>query len=106
MVLPYGILDQYSYFVTFLNNSLPTLHIKEPSYETVAILDIAIQDWERDHGSDKVRIQYYESDSCTKRILSKKGSILIKRILLDRVYTSGWVWKNCSQFVSSVRPGL
>jgi ribosomal protein S19E (S16A) len=103
MVLPYGILEQYSYFVTFLDGTTPNLHIQEPFYETASILDIAIKDWETKHGSDQVRIQYYESDSCTKRVLTKKGSGLIKRIVLEKVYTSGWVWKSSREFVTSVR---
>jgi len=104
MQLPYGILEQYEFFCTFLNSSEYYLHIEQPFYETATILDIVIQDWETKHGSDQVRVQYFTSDSCTKRVLSKKGSSVIKQILLDRVYISGWVWKSCSQFVTSIRP--
>lgn len=103
MVLPYGILEQYSYFLTFLDSTIPNLHIEEPFYETTAILDIAIKDWETKHGSDQVHIQYYESDTCTKRVLSKKGSSVTKRILLEKTYNSGWSWKSFDEFVTSVR---
>ena len=105
MVLPYGIEEQYRLFRAFLDNSDPCLTIEQPFYETDAILTIAIEDWEKEHGSDKVRIQYFTSDSCIKRVLTKKRSGLTKRIVLEKVYTSGGVWKGCSQFVTSVRPG-
>jgi len=105
MILPYGIVEQYNFFLTFLNSSELLLHIQEPFCETDAILTIAVNDWETEHGSEQVRIQYYESDSCIKRVLTNKKSGVVKRIVLDRVYTSGWVWKSLKQIATSTRPG-
>ena len=105
MRLPYGVLEQYEFFSTFLHDSTSYLHIENPFYETAAILDIAIQDWETEHGSDNVRIQYFTSDSCIKRVLTRKWLSITKRILLDQVYISGWVWKKYSQISTSERPG-
>ena len=106
MVLPYGIVEQYSYFREFLDSSASCLHIEQPFYETPAILDIAVQDWVQEHGSDVICVQYYTSDSCSKRVLTNKKSGRTKRVLLDLVYISGWVWRSLPRFVTSVRTGL
>jgi hypothetical protein len=101
MRLPYAIDEQYTMFSSFLDGTAPLLHIEKPFYETAAILDIAIHDWEKKHGRTNVRIQYIESDTCSKRIVTHGSSI--KRILFDIPYSSGWTWKSYPKIVTSLR---
>jgi hypothetical protein len=106
MQLPYGIDDQYIFFINFLkdvSNMNQTLHIQYYSYETPAILSIAIHDWEKELGSDTVQIKYIESDSHSKRVIVNKKTNQIKTILFDIDYTIDWVWKSYSQFTIVIR---
>jgi len=100
MILPYGIEEQYIFFKDFLSNPhFTAIHVKNPYYETSSILTIAIQDWEKEQLH--VHIQYIESDTCSKRILTTKNQV--KTIQLDIQYESGWVWKTLPTFTTSVR---
>ena len=101
MRLPHAIDDQYTMFRSFLDDVSPLLHIEAPFYETAAILQIAINDWEKKYGRANVRIQYFESDTCSKRVLTRNG--FTKRIHLDLPYTSGWLWRSHPQFATSLR---
>jgi hypothetical protein len=86
MQLPNGIEEQYLFFIKFLEEPYKKdqiLHIYEPFYETPSILAIAIQDWEKKFKSDKIKIQYFESDTCIKRIVTMKQINITKRIILD-----------------------
>ena len=103
MSIPYGIEEQYTFFMDFLKGPLPTLRIKEPYYETMMILTVAIHDWEKELGSHFTRIRYIESDTCSKRILTNRKTNQTKTILLDLVYTVDWVWKPYKQFVTASR---
>ena len=101
MRLPYAIDEQYTMFYSFLDAASPLLHIEQPFYETAMILDMAIHDWEKKHGRTNVRIQFIESDTCSKRIITRGSSV--KRILLDVPYTSGWTWISYPKIVTSLR---
>ena len=109
MCLPYGIDEQYVYIESFLNEASNSaiLHIRESYYETPSILTIAVQAWEVKHGSENVRIQYIESDSAIKRILTHKKTNQIKRIILDIPYEVGWKWIDYTKcrIVTAVRSG-
>ena len=95
MQLPYGIIEQYQLFHTFiLESSKASLHIEEPYPETETILQTALEALD----PRIFRIQYFESDSCLKRILTNKLSGQMKRILLGRPYALRWIWKNYKTF--------
>jgi hypothetical protein len=86
MQLPNGIEEQYIFFTKFLEEPYKKdqiLHIHKPFYETSSILTIAIQDWEKRFISDRIQIQYFESDTCIKRIITMKQTNITKRIILD-----------------------
>ena len=89
MQLPYGIVEQYQLFHTFLQASTQTLlHIEYPYPETETILQVAL-----DTIDPRIfRIQYFESDTCLKRVLTHRSSGQMKRILLGRPYALSWVW--------------
>ena len=103
MQIPYGIEEQYEFFMDFLKGPLLTLHIKEPYYETASIVTIVIHDWEKVIGLDSMHIRYIESDTCWKRILTNRKTNQTKTILLDLVYTVDWVWKPYKHFVTAIR---
>jgi len=107
MILPYGIEEQYSFFIEFLQNpTYSTIRILEPYYETDAIVMIALQDWEKSIGPQTVRIQYIESDTCSKRKITNKLTNITKEIYIEIPYTSGWVWNSFSRSSNCVRPSF
>jgi hypothetical protein len=107
MILPYGIDEQYSFFIEFLNEPYPaTMRILEPYYETDAILTIALQDWEKTLGPQNVHIQYIESDTQSKRKITNKLTNITKQINIELPYKSGWIWNSFSRTSNCVRPSF
>ena len=102
MNLPYGIEEQYIFFKEFFKNpSSCKLHIQAPYYETASILAIALHDWEIE--TQEGVIQYIESDTCSKRILTNRSTNQVKTIQLDIPYESGWKWNSFPNMATSVR---
>ena len=90
MQLPYGIEEQYQLFHTFIRDpSTILLHIEVPYPETETILQVALQELD----PDTYRVQYFESDSCFKKIITHKKSGHIKQFRINRPYEYTMVWK-------------
>jgi len=107
MILPYGIEEQYNFFIEFLQNpTYASMHILEPYYETDAILTIALQDWEKSVGPQTVHIQYIESDSWSKRNITNKLTGITKQIHIELPYKSGWIWNSFSRSSNCTRPSF
>jgi hypothetical protein len=107
MILPYGIDEQYSFFIEFLKEPYSaTMHILEPHYETDAIVTIALQDWEKTLGPQHVHIQYIESDTWSKRKITNKLTSITKQIHIELPYKSGWIWNSFSRTSNCVRPSF